>query len=194
MTVIEEKQRIIQRWVEYFKKTLNKSIDQESSGLQTEKKYADREEKIEPAIQEIKKAIRRMKMNIIRSWGENSIIAEFIKYGGHWIIIEMHKLVIEIWETEVMPKSSKVRIICPIHKKVDKLACENYRGITLLSVAYKIFSSILNERVKECAKNVIKEYQCDFRPNRGTIDQLFVIKQMKIQQIWYKPSLAVRWF
>jgi hypothetical protein len=35
--------------------------------------------------------------------------------------------------------------------------CENYRGITLLSVAYKIFAGVLNERLKEYVANIFGE-------------------------------------
>jgi len=77
-----------------------------------------------------------------------------------------------------MPDDWKVRLIVPLLKKGDKMKCENYRGITLLNVAYKILSSIVLERLKEYSEEILGEYQCGLRPQRRTTDQIFVVRQI----------------
>jgi len=77
-----------------------------------------------------------------------------------------------------MPDDWKIRLIVPIFKKGDKMKCENYRGIVLLNVTYKILSNVILERLKEHSEEICGEYQCGFRQQRRTTDQLFVVRQI----------------
>jgi hypothetical protein len=56
----------------------------------------------------------------------------------------IHKLITSIWNKEEMPDQWKESIIVPIHNIGDKTDCNNYRGISLLSTSYNIFSNILS--------------------------------------------------
>jgi hypothetical protein len=64
-----------------------------------------------------------------------------------------------------------------VYKKGDRLDCTNYRPITLLNVAYKIFATILNQRLVDIAETKLGDYQSGFRPNISTVD-IFMIKQI----------------
>jgi hypothetical protein len=56
----------------------------------------------------------------------------------------------------------KESIIVPVHKKGDKTDCNNYRGISLLSTSYKIFSDILLSRLGPYIDEIIGDHQCRF--------------------------------
>ena len=43
-----------------------------------------------------------------------------------------------IWDKEELPQEWKESITVPVHKKGDRIDCNNYRGISLLSTSYKI--------------------------------------------------------
>lgn len=69
-------------------------------------------------------------------------------------------------------------LIYPVHKKGDKQDRNNYREITLLNVACKVFSNCILTRIKEKAEQTTGEYQGGFRPGKSTTDQIFVIRQL----------------
>ena len=77
-----------------------------------------------------------------------------------------------------MPDDWKVGLIVPLFKKGDKMKCENYQGITVLNDAHKILSSIVLKRLKEYVEEILGEYQCGFRPQRGATDQMFIVRQI----------------
>lgn len=58
------------------------------------------------------------------------------------------------------------------------MECCNYRGITLLNTAYKIFSNLLYERLLLYTSKVINNYQCGFQKGKTTMDQIHSIRQI----------------
>ena len=83
-----------------------------------------------------------------------------------------------IWKEEKLPDEWTVGVICPLHKKGCKLTCSNFRGITLLNSAYKIFSKILSARLEPLYEDFLHEFQAGFRRGRSTIDQIHSIRQI----------------
>jgi hypothetical protein len=80
-------------------------------------------------------AIHILKSN--KATGIDSIPSEIYKAGGEFLKIQIHEMIVKIWETEVIPKEWHNSILCPIYKKGDKPNCKNYWGISLLCIAYK---------------------------------------------------------
>lgn len=90
----------------------------------------------------------------------------------------LHTLFNKIWDQEQTPRDWAKMVVTPIHKKGDKLVPANYRPISLLSVPGKIFSRILLERIKVITETTTRESQFGFRPGRGTVDAIFVVRQI----------------
>jgi sorting nexin-29 len=51
---------------------------------------------------------------------------------------KIHILMDTVWKEEQMPEEWNSAIICPIYKKGNKMEYNNYQGISLLNVTYKI--------------------------------------------------------
>ncbi|KAF0753777.1 ribosome biogenesis protein TSR3 isoform X1 [Aphis craccivora] len=93
---------------------------------------------------------------------------------------------------EVLPEGWSVAVVCPIHKKGDPQICNNYRGIALLNVVYKILSNCILDRIKPIAEEVLGDYQGGFRPNRSTTDQIFSLRQI-IEKSWeFNKSICIQ--
>jgi sorting nexin-29 len=60
----------------------------------------------------------------------------------------------------------------------DVMLCSNYRGTSLLCIAYEIFSNILFNRRSSFVEGTVGDYQCGFRQGRSTNDQIFTIRQI----------------
>ena len=76
-----------------------------------------------------------------------------------------------------MPKDWEEGIIYPIYKKGDRSVRSNYREITLLNVTYKIFTSLLHNRLQKITERKIGDYQAGFRINRSMIDHTHTLQQ-----------------
>ena len=152
-------------WAEYFKAALNKeypsSNDQGKLDLALNIEESDKGGNSEmPTYEEIEESIANLKNG--RAPGEDSIIPEIIKYEGKQLVKKLHEIICVIWREEKMPEDWETGIVCPKFKKVVKLECNNYRGITLLDIVYKVFSNVLNERLKISQKLYLKNISVVF--------------------------------
>ena len=68
--------------------------------------------------------------------------------------------------------------ILPFPKKGDLGLAKNYRGITLTSIAAKIYNTPLRNRIKPKIDNILKKKQNGFRRNRSTTSQILTIRRI----------------
>jgi hypothetical protein len=87
----------------------------------------------------------------------------------------IYKIILAIWEDEVLPTDWTRGILCPILKKGDPTNCSNYRGISLLNIS---FSNILFGRLSPLVESIVGEYQCGFRRGKSTCEQIFNLRQI----------------
>ena len=68
--------------------------------------------------------------------------------------------------------------ILPFPKKGDLGLAKNYRGITLTSIAAKIYNALLRNRIEPKIDNILRKNQNSFRRNRSTTSQILTIRRI----------------
>jgi len=162
------------RWKQYFADLMktDNNIDNQVQEVHT----IENDTEIEPpTYKEVSNIINKLKRN--KAPGTDSIPAELVKYGGYILKHRMYNLILLIWSKEQLPMEWLQGIICPVYKKQEWTICSNYRLIMLLNIAYKILTIILNNRLSKIIESKLSDVQSRFRPNRSTLDNVFIVRQ-----------------
>ena len=171
-------EKVLDLWKEHFENHLNTEFPHDEDALNS---LANESNEIEflnelISIEEVNSAVKKMKKR--KAPGSDEITTEVIKSGGAKMIEMLHKIFNLIWTSEKTPADFSRMIVSPIHKKGDRLKRDNYRAISLLSIPGKVFLHILMNRMKDKVERKLKESQYGFRPGRGTVDAIFIIRQI----------------
>ena len=78
-----------------------------------------------------------------------------------------------------MPNDWSQGLIVRIPKKGTNLAdCNNWRGVTLLSIPSKVFCKVIMMRVVDAVDSTLRKEQAGFRRGRGTTEQIFALRNI----------------
>ena len=69
----------------------------------------------------------------------------------------------KVWNGEGIPSDWSKGVIIPIPKKGTLSDCNNWRGITLLSLPSKIFCKVIVKRLSLAVNEVMRQEQAGFR-------------------------------
>ena len=179
-TLYTDKRGILERWKEHYSSLLNTRNPINLSCLESIPQLSVvREMDLMPTIQEVISSVNSLKNN--KAPGVDDIPAEVLKYGGETLHARLHDIITAVWDAEDVPQQWKdAKLTSIFKKKGDRATCGNSRGISLLAVAGKVLAKILLARLnKHIVDRVCPESQCGFRRERGTIDMLFVLRQLQ---------------
>ena len=192
-TVINDTQGILNRWRSHFESLLNDHSRTPDDLLCKTPQHPVRHwMSLPPSSEEMNKAIKNMKPG--KAPGPDNIPLELITHGGPELKNRLLNLILKIWETKTVPTDFRDANIVTIFKKGDRENCGNYRGISLLCIASKIFARILLNRLLVIAEEILPESQCGFRPSRGTIDMIFCARQLQEKcQEQQQPLMFIFW-
>ena len=163
------------RWKRHFEGVLNMqgTVAEEAMASLEDLSHVDTPE---VTREEVERAVKRLRNG--KAADEDGIVPELLKNGGTSLVDWLWELLLEVWKTGQVPEEWKRAMLVPLHKKRDRKICDNYRGISLLSVPGKVLSLALLERLQPIIEPQLMEAQCGFRKGRGTVDQIWVARQV----------------
>uniref|UniRef100_A0A3P8RJK0 Reverse transcriptase domain-containing protein n=1 Tax=Astatotilapia calliptera TaxID=8154 RepID=A0A3P8RJK0_ASTCA len=165
-------EKIVRQWKEYFGDLLS------PTDTSSEEEAESGDEGKDPPISggEVTEAVKHLLGG--RAPGVDEVRPEFLKaldvVGLSWLT----RLYNVAWRSVAVPLDWQPGVVVPIFKKGDRRVCSNYRGITLLSLSWKVYARVLERRVRPLVEPRRQEEQCGFRPGHGTLDQLFILSRI----------------
>ena len=141
----------LKRWREYFDELLNVTslVDPDLlNEIQIDPipQVEEKRQNAQPSIDEVRKALRQMKSR--KAPGNGEVTADILKAGGEPVIKWLHEMFTDVWTNEEIAEEWNLAILIRLYKnKGEKQQCDNYRGISLLSVTSKLFSRIILNRI-----------------------------------------------
>jgi hypothetical protein len=124
--------------------------------------------------------------------GDDGIPNEFLKNGGEAMLNSLVDLFTVVSDLKIIPSEWKNGIIKHLHKSGSAMDLDNYRGITLTSNVYKVFSKIFATLLqsifltepfsREITKNDFVQDTIIDRPQKAPSFPLYPILPQQIKQ------------
>ena len=178
--IISEPNKQMERWAEHYSELYSKETVVTDAAIESTTPMPIMDElDAPPTIEELSKAIESLSTD--KAPGNDGIPPEIIKAGKDSSLIQrLHELLLDCWEEGSVPQDMRDAKIVTLYKnKGDRSDCNNFRGISLLSITGKVFARVVLNRLQKLAERVYPESQCGFRAARSTIDMVFSVRQLQ---------------
>ena len=178
-TLLHNREEQMERWVEHFSLLYSKQNVVCDSALDAIQSLPVMHElDTEPTLQELDTALTSMSSG--KAPGSDGIPPDLLKHCKKELLPLLHDVLIKCWREGSVPQDMKDCNIITLYKnKGARNDCNNYRGISLLSVVGKLIARVILVRLQLLAEKVYPESQCGFRAGRSTTDMVFSIRQLQ---------------
>ena len=132
-----------------------------------------------PALEETAACVK--KLNKGKAAGPDGIPIEQYQSSQN-ATEELHKIIVNIFETENIPNEFVTADMMMLYKKKSKDLRSNYRALGLLNHSYKTFSTVLLVRMLPFIEPRLSDMQAGFRTGRGCRDNILILT-MAIQHL-----------
>ena len=141
----------------------------------------------EPTIDKLSKVLDFLASG--KAPGKDSIPPEVLKCCKETLITKQHEILCLCWSEGEVPQDMRDANVMTLYKnKGDRSDSNNYRGISLLSIAGKVFACVVLKRLQTLAEQVYPESQCGFH---ATIDMIFSLRQLQEKCKEQRQQLSV---
>ena len=115
------------------------------------------------------------------NFGLPTEILKVLADEGETTLGKFHDIIVAVWRGGGVPQQWKDATIKVLHKKKDWTECEHFRGISLVAHAGKVLLKVIAGRLSDyCEREIIlPEEQCGFRPQRSSVDMIFVVRRLQ---------------
>ena len=137
----------------------------------------------EPLVEELSQVIDSLASG--KAPGNEGIPPDLTKHGKATIMLPLHEVICQCWQQGAVPQDMRDSKIITLYKnKGERNHCNNYRGISLLSIVGRVFAPrVIRIRLQKLAERIYPESQCGFRAERSTLDIVFSLRQLR-RLIW----------
>ena len=176
------------RWNEHFEEILNRPAPEGRAVIPEAVEDLDIDTAV-PKKVEIVSAIKTLKNG--KAPGQDNLNAELFRADPELSASILQPLFKAIWEGERVPDDWTKGVIVKIPKKGALNDCNNWRGITLLSVPSKILGKIIIKRISEAVNKTLRKEQAGFRRGHSCADQIFALRNIIEQCTEWQRRLYV---
>lgn len=128
-------------------------------------------------LQELAQVLKAAKIG--KQPGPDTMIMELYKWLDAYNRVILLDMLNSWWSRGAAPSDIFHARVVPIYKKGKTDDAANYRPISLLNSIYKIYCTLIRNRVQEAADHKVSATQYGFRPNKSTAHAAYIIRRIQ---------------
>ncbi|XP_063598208.1 uncharacterized protein LOC134774742 [Penaeus indicus] len=154
--IITDKGQQMERWVEHYSELYSRQ-NVTSAALDAIKGLPVLEElDTEPIIEDLSKTIDSLASG--KAPGSDGIPPDLIKHCKTTLLLPLYEVLCQCWNEGAIPQDMRDAKIVTLYKnKGERNDCNNYRGISLLSIVGKVFTRVILARLQKFTERVYPE-------------------------------------
>ncbi|KAL9982087.1 hypothetical protein ACROYT_G010881 [Oculina patagonica] len=191
-TVITTEEEVLERWKKLFYEVLNVACEETvfPEGCQLDICEEPIEMDTSPfTIEEVRRVISRLKNG--KAPGVDNISVEMLKASPAIALYQLLNICNQTLDQCKAPSDWKKSLLAKVPKIGDPSICDNYRGISLLLVPYKVFCRLLLSRMQEGVEKRLRQEQAAYRRDKGTTEQIFILRNILEQSAEWQAPLYI---